>query len=145
MSIMHYLGRLIAIAISYSLLVVFAERVLTFLTSLYISRLQRKTRQFHSIATPTAPIERISSLHGFDYRVAEPIKYRPFETKRHVTMGRYKMRVRFFATTDTSNRCQEVGQGRLDQDRQKIHGSNRSEKTTIDGLPTHLYGQQHCW
>lgn len=142
---MHYLGRLIAIAISYSLLVVFAERTLTFLTRLYISRLQRKTRQFHSIATPTGPIETISSLHGFDYRVIEPIKYRPFETKRHVTMGGSKKRVRCFAITDTSNRCQEVGQGRLDQDRPKLHGSNRSEKTIIDGLPTHLYGQQQYW
>lgn len=85
---MHHLGRLISITISYSLLVALVGRAYTFFSRLYVSRLQRKTIAFHSIATPTiTPVESIRPLHGFDYRVAEPIKYRPFETKRHVTMG----------------------------------------------------------
>lgn len=87
---MHYLGRLISITISYSLLVAFVGKAFTFFSRLYVSRLQRKTKEFHSIATPTIiPTEKIRPLSGFDYRLAEPIKYRPFKAKRHVTMGMY--------------------------------------------------------
>lgn len=142
---MHYLGRLVSITISYSLLVVIAERALTFLTRLYISRLQRKTRQSHSIATPTTPVERIESLHGFDYRAVEPIKYRPFENKRHVTMGTSRKRRIYRVIADHSNRYQEVRKGRLDKDRPEIHGSNHLEKATFARLPKSLYGQQRHW
>lgn len=142
---MHYLGRLISITISYSLLVVIVERAFTFLTRLYISRVQRKTSQFHSIATPTIPVERIRSLHGFDYRDVEPIKYRPFETKRHVTMGMSRKPGIHSAIADYFNRYQEVRQGRLDKDRPEIHGSSYHEKATFARLSTYLYGQQHYW
>ena len=87
---MQYLARLISITISYSLLVAIAERAFTFFSRLYISRLQRKTRKLHSIATPVVlPVEGVRPLHGFNYKVVEPIRYRPFESKRHVTMGSY--------------------------------------------------------
>lgn len=86
---MHYLGRLIAITISYSLLIAVVGRAFTFLSGLYLSRLRRKTKAFCSSATPTiTPIDGIRPLYIFDYRAVEPIKYRPFETKRHVTMGK---------------------------------------------------------
>lgn len=85
---MHYLGRLVSITISYSLLVVIVERAFTFLSQLYVSRLRQKTKKLHSIATPTVlPIERVTPLKRFNYKVVEPIKYRPFESKRHVVMG----------------------------------------------------------
>lgn len=85
---MQYLGRLVSITVSYSLLVAIAERAFTFLARLYTSRLQRKTQKFHSIATPTVlQVEVVTPLHEFDYNAVEPIKYRPFENKRHVTMG----------------------------------------------------------
>lgn len=85
---MHYLGRLLSILISYSLLVAIAEKVFTFSARLYVSRRQRNPKQSHSIAAPTSSNGGIKPLHDFDYRVIEPIKYRPFETKRHVVMGR---------------------------------------------------------
>ena len=87
---MQYLARLISITVSYSLLVAIAERAFTFFSRLYISRLQRKNRKLHSIATPVVlPVERIRPLRGFNYKATEPTKYRPFENKRHVTMGSY--------------------------------------------------------
>ncbi len=87
---MHYLGRLISITISYSLIVAIAERAFTFLSRLYVSRLQRETQKFHSIATPTVlPVEKIKLLHDFNYKKVEPIEYRPFENKRHVTIGKH--------------------------------------------------------
>lgn len=89
-SVMHYLARLVSLAVSYSLLVAFLGRVFIFFTRLYTSHLQRKTKIIHTIATPIAPIERIRPLHDFYYRTVEPKKYRPFEDKRHVTMGWWK-------------------------------------------------------
>lgn len=86
---MHYLGRLISIAISYSVLVAVAERAFKSLARLYISRLQHKTKKFHSIATPTViTVDCIRPLHDLDFRTVEPIKYRPFENRRHVAMGK---------------------------------------------------------
>ena len=85
---MHYLGRLVSITISYSLLVAIAERTFSLLVRIYVTRLQRKNQKLHSIATPVVPIEGIRPLNGFDYRTIEPIKYRPFENKRHVTIGK---------------------------------------------------------
>ena len=86
---MHYLGRLISITASYALLIAVAERVFTFLARLYTSRLQRKTQGFHSFASPTVfPVAKIRSLSNFDYKATKPIKYRPFENKRHVVMGK---------------------------------------------------------
>lgn len=86
-NIMHHLARLVSLALSYSLLVAFLERAFIFFTRLYTSHLQRKTKFFHSIATPTTPVEHIRPLHDFDYRDVEPTKYRPFDSRRHVTMG----------------------------------------------------------
>lgn len=85
---MHFLGRLISITISYSLLVALLGRAFTFFSRLYVLRLQRKTKTSQSSAAPTInSIEKIIPIHGFDYKAMEPIKYRPFEAKRHVTMG----------------------------------------------------------
>ncbi len=41
-----------------------------------------------SITTPAvATTEKIEPLHALEYGTVPPIKYRPFETKRHVAMG----------------------------------------------------------
>ena len=91
---MHYLGRLVSITITYSLLVVIVERAFTFLSQLYVSRLRQKTKKLHSIATPTVvPIEKVTPLKRFNYKAVEPIKYRPFESKRHVVMGVWMVKI----------------------------------------------------
>ena len=85
---MHYLGRLIDITISYTLLAAGIWQIFTFLTRLYDSTVQRKTKINTSVTTPTiATAEKIEPLPDFQYETVTPIKYRPFETKRHVAMG----------------------------------------------------------
>ena len=85
---MHHLGRLVSIAISYALLVAILERIFKGLARFYLSRLQRKNQKLPvAPASAVSPIEEITPLHGFNYKDVEPIKYRPFENKRHVTMG----------------------------------------------------------
>ena len=85
---MHYLGPLINITMSYTLLVVSIWQFFTFLTRLYVSIVQRKTKIDTSITTSAvATTEKIEPLPDFQYATVTPIKYRPFETKRHVTMG----------------------------------------------------------
>lgn len=80
--------RLVSIIISYTLLVALVGRPITLWARLHVSRLQRKTKPTPLIATSTTfPIEDIMPLHDFQYETVEPIKYRPFETKRHVAMG----------------------------------------------------------
>ena len=84
------LGRLVPVAISYSVLVFLVTRLFTLVSRLYISRLQRKTKPVRFAGIPTiTPAQNIRPLHGFDYTAIEPIKYRPFETKRHVSMGTF--------------------------------------------------------
>ena len=85
---MHYWGRLINIAISYTLLVAGIWQIFTFLTRLYVSIVQRKTKIDTSLTTPAvATTEKIEPLPDFQYQTVTPINYRPFETKRHVAMG----------------------------------------------------------
>lgn len=81
---MHFLGRLLSITIGYTLIIALAERAYTVSIRLYISYVQRKLKGSHKSARP---LEDIQSLHAFDYRAVEPIKYRPFEKKQHVVMG----------------------------------------------------------
>lgn len=81
---MHVLGRLISITISYSLFVALVERAFTLLIHLYVSKVQQKPK---GVYTRKRPVEEIRGLHAFDYRDVEPIKYRPFENKHHVTIG----------------------------------------------------------
>ena len=83
---MHFLGRLISITISYSLLIALIERAYTVFIRLYVSNVQR-TRK--GVLTSARPVEDVRALNAFDYRDTEPIRYRPFETKHHVTMGMY--------------------------------------------------------
>ena len=91
---MHYLGRLIDITISYALLTAGIWQIFTFLTRLYDSTVQRRTKIDTSVTTPAiATAEKIESLPDFQYEAVTPIKYRPFETKRHVAMGM----LRFFS------------------------------------------------
>ena len=85
---MHYLGRLINISISYTLLVAGVWQIFNFLARLYVSIVQRKTKIDTSLTTPAvATTEKIEPLPDFQYETVTPIKYRPFETKRHVAMG----------------------------------------------------------
>ena len=85
---MHCLGPLINITISYTLLVVSIWQFSTFLVRLYVSIVQRKTKIDTSVTTPAlATTEKIEPLPDFQYETVTPIKYRPFETKRHVAMG----------------------------------------------------------
>ena len=85
---MHYLGRLISITISYTSLVAVLWQIFTFLTRLYVSILQPKEVINTSVSTPAVAItEDIEPLHDLQYETVPPIKYRPFETKRHVAMG----------------------------------------------------------
>ena len=81
---MYFLGRLISITISYSLLIALIERAYTVSIRLYVSKMQRMPK---GVYTSARPVEDIRALDTFDYRDIEPIKYRPFETKHHVTMG----------------------------------------------------------
>ncbi|MCJ1453107.1 hypothetical protein MMC28_003452 [Mycoblastus sanguinarius] len=81
---MYALGRLVSITISYSLLVAIAERAYTLLTRLCISKLQQKSKDDDLFVPSVGGIE---PLRAFNFRTVDPIKYRPFETKRHVTMG----------------------------------------------------------
>lgn len=81
---MHFLGRLISITISYSLFIALIERAYTIFIRLYFSKVQRKSK---GVFTTARPVEDIQTLHAFDYRAVEPIKYRPFAKKQHVTMG----------------------------------------------------------
>lgn len=83
---MHILGRLISITISYSLFIALVERAYTVLIRLYVSKVQQKAK---GVYTSARPAEDIQPFHGFDYRDVEPIKYRPFESKHHVTMGTF--------------------------------------------------------
>ena len=85
---MHYLGRLTNITISYTLLVAGVWQIFNFLARLYVSIVQRKTKIDTSLTTPAvATTEKIEPLPDFQYETVTPIKYRPFETKRHVAMG----------------------------------------------------------
>ncbi|CAD6591945.1 MAG: hypothetical protein ASARMPREDX12_005511 [Alectoria sarmentosa] len=81
---MHFLGRLISITISYSLFITLIERAWTVFIRLYVSQMQQKQKGGY---TAVPPAENIQTLDAFEYRAVEPIKYRPFETKHHVTMG----------------------------------------------------------
>lgn len=82
--IMHFLARLISITISYSVLLALIERAYTISRWLYISKVQHKSKGSY---TSARPVDSIQTLHDFDYGDVEPIKYRPFENKHHVTMG----------------------------------------------------------
>ncbi len=81
---MHFLGRLISLTISYSLFIASIERAYTIFTRLYVSKVQQKSK---GVYTSARPIEDIQTLNAFDYRDVEPVKYRPFQSKHHVTMG----------------------------------------------------------
>lgn len=81
---MHFLGRLISITISYSLFIALIERAFTVFIRLYVSKVQQTPKD---VETTVRPVKDVESLHAFDYRDVEPIKYRPFENKHHVTMG----------------------------------------------------------
>lgn len=81
---MYSLGRLISITISYSLIIALIERAYTVFLRFYICKVQQKPK---GVYTTARPVQDIQSLDAFDYRDVEPIKYRPFETKHHVTMG----------------------------------------------------------
>ena len=84
---MHHLGRLLSITISYSLIVALAGQIVT-LAALYISRLRPKPKASRPIAILAGDRgDGITALHDFRYENVEPIKYRPFETRRHVAMG----------------------------------------------------------
>ena len=85
---MHYLVRLTSITISYTLLLTVVWQLFTFLARLYLLILQRKKLINTSItASAVATTKKIEPLHDFQYKTVPPIKYRPFEAKRHVAMG----------------------------------------------------------
>ena len=94
---MHVLGRLISITISYSLFVALIERGFTILIRLYVSKVQQKPKGVYRSARS---VEGIQGLHAFDYRDVEPIKYRPFENKHHVTIGTLHLALGFLSYTD---------------------------------------------
>ena len=81
---MHLLGRLISITISYSLFIALVERAYTLFLQLYRTKVQPEPK---GVCTIAQAVEHVESLQSFDYRDVEPIKYRPFETKQHVTIG----------------------------------------------------------
>ena len=85
---MHYLGRLISITVSYSLLVAIVERIFLLITQRLLKS-NRATKASLQYNIPNVlPIEHVGPLRQFDYRTIEPIRYRPFESKRHVVMGK---------------------------------------------------------
>ena len=85
---MHYLGRLISITISYTLLVAVVWQIFTFFARFHVLILQKKKSiSASSTASAVATTENIEPLHALQYKTVPPIKYRPFETKRHVAMG----------------------------------------------------------
>ena len=94
---MHVLGRLISITISYSLFVALIERAFTFLIRLYVSKVQQNPK---GVYTSARPVDGIQALHAFDYRDVEPIKYRPFESKHHVTIGMLHLMLGVLSYTD---------------------------------------------
>lgn len=95
---MHFLGRLISITISYSLFIALVERACTLFIRLYISKVLQKPKGIDTIKQPVQGIER---LHSFDYRAEEPIKYRPFKKKQHVTMGMLHLLLQSLCFLDT--------------------------------------------
>lgn len=86
LSVMYFLGRLISITISYSLLVALIERAYTVLLRIYVCKVQQRSK---GVYTSARPVEDIQTLRTFDYSNVEPIKYRPFQNKHHVTMGMF--------------------------------------------------------
>ncbi len=95
---MHFLGRLISITISYSLFIALVERAYTLFLRIYISRVQSKPK---GVYTAARPVEDLQPLQAFDYRDVEPIKYRPFQNKHHVTMGMSHLVSRSLCLADT--------------------------------------------
>lgn len=94
-AVMHYLGRLISITLSYSLLVAIAERLFILIARTCIWKSRYGAEKPHTIATPDVlPSEVIKPIHDFQYSLVEPIRYRPFETKRHIVMGMSKARAK---------------------------------------------------
>ena len=83
---MYCLGRLISITIVYSLLVAIIQRLYTLVNRLCISKLLQKSK---SSDPATRSIKKTNPLESFDFKATEPVKYRPFMTKRHVTMGMF--------------------------------------------------------
>ena len=81
---MHLLGRLISVTISYSLFIALVERAYTLFLQFYRTKVQPEPK---GVCTTARAVEHVESLQSFDYRDVEPIKYRPFETKHHVTIG----------------------------------------------------------
>ena len=81
---MHLLGRLISITISYSLFIALVERAYTLFLHLYRTKVQPESK---GVCATARAVEHVESLQSFDYRGVEPIKYRPFETKHHVIIG----------------------------------------------------------
>ena len=90
---MHLLGRLISITISYSLFIALVERAYTLFLQRYRTKVQPKPK---GVCTTAQAVEHVESLRSFDYRDVEPIKYRPFETKQHVTIGMLQIYTTFF-------------------------------------------------
>ena len=85
---MHYIGRLIFVVVSYSSLLIAIVRIYALFARLSTSRLRRDAENECPDATSaSARSEGVRSLHDFQYKAVQPIKYRPFESKRHVAMG----------------------------------------------------------
>ncbi len=95
---MHILGRLISITISYSLFIALVERAYTLFLRLYVFRVQQKPKDVYTAARQ---VEDVQPLQAFDYRDVEPIKYRPFQNKHHVTMGMLHLVSRSSCLADT--------------------------------------------
>lgn len=78
--------------LAYCISIALIEKAVLLLVRLYVAKLQHKQKKSEQDVQPmrqVKPLPRpeITPLPGLDYRTIEPIKYRPFETKRHVTMG----------------------------------------------------------
>ena len=104
---MHFFGRLISITISYSLFIALIERAYTILIRRWTLKVQHNPK---GVYTSTRPVDDVQILHTFDYKAVEPIKYRPFETKHHVTMGMLLLFPAFlsFLDADLLTRGQKV-------------------------------------